>query len=234
MVTKAQHYIEMHHDFEQLAVVDSSKANFEASPMIGVTRMLFERVGAESTRRATSVVRYQADSYFDWHSHPGGEEILVLAGTFSDQNGDYPAGYYVRNPVGSRHKPFSVEGCEILVKLSQMPENETEQFVLNTATASSDNIWQQLGHQESILSLWHSTHEHTSLHHLTAGYQSPDTPLCYAEVCEIFVVSGSLTVNTQYLPCRSWIRLPAKTAIQLTTQEDTLIYRKIGKGAVRI
>jgi anti-sigma factor ChrR (cupin superfamily) len=43
----------------------------------------------------------------------------VLEGTFSDEQGDYPAGSYVRNPVGSRHAPFSREGCTIFVKLHQ-------------------------------------------------------------------------------------------------------------------
>ncbi len=31
----------------------------------------------------------------------------MLEGTFSDKNGDYPAGTYVRNPVGSKHRPAS-------------------------------------------------------------------------------------------------------------------------------
>ena len=40
---------------------------------------------------------------FDRHTHGGGEEILVLEGTFSDELGDYLAGTYLRNPAGSAH-----------------------------------------------------------------------------------------------------------------------------------
>jgi anti-sigma factor ChrR (cupin superfamily) len=35
----------------------------------------------------------------------GGEEFLVLEGTFSDERGDYPRGSYVRNPPGTAHAP---------------------------------------------------------------------------------------------------------------------------------
>ncbi len=52
--------------------------------------------------------------------HGGGEEFLVLDGTFVDEHGAYPAGTYVRNPVGSAHAPSAPDGCTILVKLWQM------------------------------------------------------------------------------------------------------------------
>ena len=59
-----------------------------ASPQPGVGRVMLDRIGAERAR-ATSLVRYQPRSVFPAHGHPGGEEILVLSGTFSDSSGDY-------------------------------------------------------------------------------------------------------------------------------------------------
>jgi hypothetical protein len=53
-------------------------------------------------------------------SHGGGEEILVLEGVFSDEQGDYPAGTFMSNPVGSSQVPFIETGCTILVKRHQM------------------------------------------------------------------------------------------------------------------
>ncbi|AYG77064.1 MFS transporter (plasmid) [Rhizobium sp. CCGE532] len=53
------------------------------------------RVGGE-VARATSIVRYAPASAFPRHVHSGGEEILVLQGTFQDEHGDYPAGSYFR------------------------------------------------------------------------------------------------------------------------------------------
>jgi anti-sigma factor ChrR (cupin superfamily) len=65
-------------------------------------------------------VRYAPGSRFERHVHAGGEEILVLEGTFADEHGDYAAGTYLRNPAGSSHAPFSQAGCTLLVKLQQM------------------------------------------------------------------------------------------------------------------
>lgn len=33
--------------------------------------------------------------------HPGGEEILVPEGLFRDEDGDYPAGSWLRNRAGA-------------------------------------------------------------------------------------------------------------------------------------
>ena len=87
--------------------------------MAGVERRLLDRQGGE-VARATSIVRYLPGSRFERHIHGGGEEILVLEGTFSDELGDYPAGTYLRNPAGSAHAPSSESGCTLLVKLQQM------------------------------------------------------------------------------------------------------------------
>jgi anti-sigma factor ChrR (cupin superfamily) len=57
----------------------------------------------------------------------------VLEGVFSDEAGDYPAGTYVRNPIGTAHRPhIGPEGATILVKLHQFAEDDTEQKVVDT------------------------------------------------------------------------------------------------------
>ncbi|MEC8138162.1 MAG: cupin domain-containing protein, partial [Pseudomonadota bacterium] len=48
-----------------------------ASPAGGVDREILGRVGNEKAR-ATSIVRYAADSAFPEHEHPLGEEFYVL------------------------------------------------------------------------------------------------------------------------------------------------------------
>jgi len=58
---------------------------------------MLDRRGQELAR-ATSIVRCGPGSRFARHSHGGGEEILVLEGTFSDEHGDYPTGTYLHNP----------------------------------------------------------------------------------------------------------------------------------------
>jgi anti-sigma factor ChrR (cupin superfamily) len=90
------------------------------SPLPGVERRLLDRSGGE-VARATSIVRYAPGSSFAAHSHGGGEEILVLDGTFSDETGDHPAGTYLRNPPASVHSPWSDQGCTIWVKTGHLP-----------------------------------------------------------------------------------------------------------------
>ena len=114
-------------DFGARVVIDTRVAPWIASPEPGVERKLLDRVGGE-VARATSIVRYGPGSAFASHEHTLGEEFLVLAGTFADEGGEYPTGTYVRNPPGSRHRPFSTSGCELFVKLRQ--------FRLRTARAS--------------------------------------------------------------------------------------------------
>ncbi|MDX1737389.1 MAG: cupin domain-containing protein, partial [Alphaproteobacteria bacterium] len=111
--------MQINHDLSQRVVLDTNKLEWSETRMNGVARRMLDRDGAESGR-ATSIVRFEKDSYFEAHTHPGGEEFLVLEGIFSDETGDYGPGSYVRNPIGSSHKPFTKEGCTIFVKLWQM------------------------------------------------------------------------------------------------------------------
>src|SRR5262245_10063938 len=117
--------ISLHSDRSLPALVDGGRLDWLPSPEPGVERRMLERSGDE-VALATTLVRYAPNSSFPGHSHALGEEFLVLEGTFSDEDGDYPPGTYVRNPPGSRHAPFSREGCVILVKLRQMTHDESE------------------------------------------------------------------------------------------------------------
>ena len=121
-------------DFSERVIVRPGDVDWVPSPMAGVERQMLDRIGDE-VARATSIVRYAPDSYFSAHTHGGGEEFFVLEGTFSDENGDYPPGTYVRNPIGSQHTPHSAKGCTIFVKLHQFDEADTEQKVISTQDA---------------------------------------------------------------------------------------------------
>ncbi len=69
----------------------------------------------------TALVRWAPNTRFNAHSHPGGEEILVLDGIFSDEGGDYAAGTWLRSPRWSRHTPFAgPEGALIYVKVGHL------------------------------------------------------------------------------------------------------------------
>jgi anti-sigma factor ChrR (cupin superfamily) len=70
---------------------------------------------------STALVRWAPHTVFQPHSHPGGEEILVLEGVFSDDQGRYPAGSWLRSPRWSRHAPFTeADGALIWVKVGHL------------------------------------------------------------------------------------------------------------------
>ncbi|WP_305457405.1 cupin domain-containing protein [Photobacterium leiognathi] len=118
-------------DFTRPVTISAERYHWVPSTQPGVERMMLDRIGGEKAR-ATTVVRYAANSSFPCHAHPGGEEILVLSGTFSDRSGDYPEGWYLRNPPASSHTPFSHQGATIFVKLWQMRPDDSQTLRVNT------------------------------------------------------------------------------------------------------
>lgn len=67
---------------ERIVQLDSHGMPWQPSPVKGVNRKQLARENTESGH-ATSIVRFDAGCRFTAHSHPHGEEIFVLEGTFS-------------------------------------------------------------------------------------------------------------------------------------------------------
>ena len=69
----------------------------------------------------TALVRWAPKTRFNPHTHPGGEEILVLDGVFNDEGGAYAAGTWLRSPRWSRHTPYTgPEGALIYVTVGHL------------------------------------------------------------------------------------------------------------------
>ena len=126
----------LHADRRVAVIVHGATLDWTPSPQAGIERRFLEREGLE-VARATSLVRYAPNSRFPGHVHEMGEEYLVLEGVFSDQDGDFGVGTYVRNPPGSRHTPFTRGGCVIFVKLRQMEARDAAQPVTVTRVGAS-------------------------------------------------------------------------------------------------
>jgi len=83
----------------------------------------------------TALVRWDPNTYFSPHTHPGGEEILVLEGCFYDEHGQYPSGSWLRNPRYSKHQPFTRrEGALIYVKTGHLGANVLGDKFINTSS----------------------------------------------------------------------------------------------------
>ncbi|MEK6420317.1 MAG: cupin domain-containing protein [Burkholderia gladioli] len=187
-------------DFARRAVVPADQTRWVASPQAGVERAMLDRVGGEQAR-ATSLVRYARASSFPRHPHPGGEEILVLAGVFSEGERAYPAGWYLRNPPGSAHRPSSDEGALLFVKLRQMRADETRTVRIDTRDPAA---WRQRG-EHAFCPLFEAPGETVALQRLAA--QAAPELAAHGRV-ELLVIDGVLQLDGGRYARGSWIRLP--------------------------
>lgn len=184
---------------------------------------MLDRVGDE-VARATSIVRYEPGAGYSPHRHDGGEEILVLDGVFSDEHGDYPAGSYLRNPPGSTHQPFSVNGCTLLVKLWQFAADDSTKLCLDTRSA----LWRPgLVAGLSVLPL----HEHDGVSTALVRW-APHTQFnrhVHAGGEEILVLDGLFCDEFGQYPTHSWLRSPRYSShAPFTLEQGALIYVKVG------
>ena len=188
--------------------------------MPGVERRMLDRIGGEIAR-ATTIVRYAANSHFSEHCHTGGEEFIVLEGIFQDENGDYPAGTYVRNPPTTNHSPRSDQGCTIFVKLWQFDMQDRKQFYLTMLAASATTkgaIKTAILHQDRC--------ETVKYIEVQAG---ANLTLDARGGVEILVLSGTITESGDVLRQGSWLRCPSQVQItSIVGNHGAKIWVKLG------
>ena len=209
-------------ELNERVVLITGSMPWMASPMPGVQRRMLDRCGGE-VARATSIVRYSRGSHFEPHGHAGGEEILVLEGTFSDEHGDYPAGTYLRNPAGSSHAPFSAEGCTLLVKLQQMHPADQERVCLQTQEAA----WLPgLVPGLEVMPLHAFGSEHVALVRWAPG--TVFQPHRHLGGEEILVLSGVFQDEAGTYPTGTWLRNPPGSVHSPWSDSGCTIWVKTG------
>lgn len=216
--------MKLHADLTKRSVVHTPELSWVASPSPGVERRMLDRDGDE-VARATSIVRYAASAAFPYHLHGGGEEFLVLEGLFLDEHGRYPAGTYVRNPIGTRHTPAAgPEGAVLFVKLRQMAEGDKRQFSIDTRTAAfgagpASGI--------TVLPLHQYGSECVSLERFAPFTQHPAHLPPGGR--EFLVLEGELFDEHGSYPAGSWVRNPHRFAqAPYTKSAGALLFVKIG------
>lgn len=194
--------MEINANFAQPAFVRTGEIEWQPSPMAGVERRMLDRIGGE-VARATSLVRYAAGSAFSEHTHSGGEEFIVLDGVFQDEHGDYPAGSYVRNPVGTHHVPRSEPGCTIFVKLWQFDPEDQEQIAIDMNSVRLEPDPERPEVLQKVLAK--RDYEIVSIEEWSE-YSGFD--LREHGGFEILVLEGTLTLAGETYGPRDWIRWP--------------------------
>lgn len=156
--------------------------------------------------------------------HPGGEEILVVEGTFSDETGDHPPGTYQLNPEGFVHTPRSRDGCFTFVKLRQHGGAARARVRVNI---HEDLEWQRTKRAGvSIKPLYRQSGfaERTWVERRDAG--SPPVNIGDARVHEVFVIEGTWSDPYGDHSRGSWLRYIPKERVRKWTMDGCTVYRK--------
>ena len=214
----------IHGDISARVVVDTKPMPWNSSPSGTVWRKRLHLVGPTESGQVTSVVRYQEHSQFPSHGHPDGEEILVLAGMFSDEHGDWPAGSYLLNPQGFRHAPFSRDGCLLFVKLRQYPGTNRRHVAVDTHTTSWESVG--AGREHKLLYAQPGYEDTTRLERWSAV--SALGELAYPRGAELFLLDGSFEDEHGRYDALTWLRLPVHFTHRPTTPERCELYVKEG------
>jgi len=212
-------------DMTEFVAVDTKEMTWQESPSGTVWRKRLHLVGPTEAGQVTSLVMYEANSDFHAHSHPGGEEILVLGGTFSDERGDFTAGTYLLNPDGYEHTPFSKDGGIIFVKLRQYPGESRSQIVVE----SQNKKWVESGIPGISIKMLYSEHEfpeQMSLQKWSPGATPGE--IGYPDGAEILVLKGGLQDETGSYGEMTWLRYPAGSKHTPSSLEGCEIYIKRG------
>lgn len=210
-------------DLSQFVVMRTAEMPWSASPSGTVWRKRLHRVGPEESGQVTTVVRFEPGATFASHDHPDGEEILVLDGVFSDEQGDFGKGSYLLNPEGFRHAPFSREGCILFVKLRQYPGRNRPERHLDTAGipwetqgpgVRSQALFNDEGFPDSTwLEEWHGGHVREF-----SGEGG----------VEIFLIEGTAECREGLFGPGDWLRFPAGRAVEISARTAVRAYVKRG------
>jgi anti-sigma factor ChrR (cupin superfamily) len=193
-------------DFSRKEVVRPGDAPWVASPQKGVDRLMLDRIGDEIAR-ATSLVRFEPGSFFPFHEHGGGEEIFIVEGSLEDEHGRYPAGTYMRDPIGTSHSPFTEGGCLLFVKLWQFSPQDKTRVIIETQPGE----WMRAGMDGMAVQPLHDfAGESTYLIRLAPGMQLAHNTHPAGE--EILVLDGTFSDEFGDYPAGTWIRDPAGSA----------------------
>lgn len=160
----------------------------------------------------------------------------VHQGTFKDQHGEFPAGTYVRNPIGSKHSPWvDDDGCTIFVKLLQMADTGegTDPLHVNIEAAKERNG--KTTSYGSVADIYQNTEtgEVVQICWINADQPFPNDELSLDGGEELFIMDGSLVLEGgEEYGKWGWLRFPVDDSSNregmTAGSEGARIYRKTG------
>ena len=212
-----------HTDFLSRVAVMPTALTWYRTSYTGIWFRCFESDCDVQDHPVTMLTRFDSGGFFSLHGHPGGEEILVLQGSFEDEIGVHPPGTYMLNPEGFIHSPYSSEGCLTFVKLRQHGGKTRDPVRTNIYESPWQSgmipqievkpLYQQVGYPEKI---W--------VERWLAGTRLSN--IVETEVKEIFVIEGTWNDELGHYPTGSWLRYPPNCPYSPASETGCLIYVK--------
>ena len=211
-------------DYSKTVVMHTSAMDWQESPNPGVWRKRLDLTDPPEGGRVTSIVRYDPLSQFHSHPHPDGEEILVLDGVFSDENGNFPAGSFILNPDGFEHAPYSNEGCILFVKLRQYLGMGRRHVTVNMLRES----WQNMRNGISYLPLYDEKEHPERIAMMRLDIDSHLKISVGSGGAEMFLLSGAFEDGTKRYSTGDWLRWPTDVDRTFTATDTVTVYLKTG------
>ena len=214
---------QINNDFSSFSEACAASMEWVESPATGVWRKRVYMDGPAEDCRVTSLVRYDAGACFPEHAHPDGEEILVLRGVFSDQEGDFGTGWHLLNPSDSHHQSYSEKGCVILVKLRQYAGKGTIHQDINQLE------WQRGNTEGVCFKPLYKGEERGILTRIVRF--DKDTKFSnqkYSAAKEVYVMDGSFEDDYGMHVVGSWLRYPVNVENSIRCQGGCTLYVQTG------
>ena len=208
-------------DFSKRVVIDTNKVPWQPTGIPGVTVKPLALEDSESGH-LTAMLRYQDESVYTRKELSMGEELLILAGTFTAASGDYATGTYYRNPSSMMQIPFSQRGCVMFAKMNQVQRTDSEKIVRNVYTTDwlgADNgikmqILNQHAAEQTLMVKWPKNYSGAGESNITGA--------------EVFVISGELIDDNGRYPAGTWLRSPSAPFNNAYTETETVAFIKYG------
>jgi anti-sigma factor ChrR (cupin superfamily) len=216
----------LHSDLTERVILQTARMDWPAEKG-DVQHKILDLVGSLETGRLTAIVRYAPGARIAAHDHPGGEEILVLHGSFADEHGEYGKGTFVFNPEGFRHAPYSPGGCVMFTKLRQHPGASRRRVVVDTTEMN----WLSEGHvgrevKKLNVGPGYPEIENIRFTRLAKGIRIPMH--AHPGGNEMFVLEGSIEDEYGRFDVGDWIRQPAGSRHAPWTDDGCVLYVRDG------
>lgn len=186
-------------DFTKRVVLDTNVVDWQKTGVNGITIKPLA-IQDDDLGHLTAMIRYNDKSVYTRKERSNGEELLVLAGTFSTHSGDYPTGTYYRNPRDILQLPFSQHGCIVFAKLNQIHPEDNQKIAKNVCT----DAWVDSKYSAKMQFLSQHGTEQTLMVKWPKGYAYKGEGNVGGT--EIFVISGELHDDTNCYSAGTWLR----------------------------